>query len=103
MSLIDTINQLEYDLEDMPEDAQAYHLDNHRFIKKIGERYFYYFIKDAEWNLFTGDVNKADILPLHLPTIKSLLRQLEWVIHDEPKEVLIDTVIKEMQYLNSPE
>jgi len=101
MSLINTINQLEKDLLDMPDEAQAYHLDNHRFIQKIGDSYFYYFIKSSEWNLFTGKVDKTDLLPLHLATIKSLLDELKLVVHDEAKEVLINTVIKEMQYLNS--
>lgn len=95
MSLTNTLGQLEKDIVNMPSDADGYHIHNCRFIKKIGDNYFYYF--DSTWYLLSGGIEKADILPLDIPAIMSLFKQCEIILFSEAKELYIEKEFKLIQ------
>ncbi|WP_334460235.1 hypothetical protein [Acinetobacter soli] len=98
MNLINTMIQLKKDIENIPSDAQGYHINNCRFIKKIGENYFYYY--DYNWFLLSGGVDKADILPLDIPAIMSLFEICEIMLISEAKEHFIENEFKLIQNSN---
>lgn len=98
MNLINTIIQLEKDIVNMPSDAQGYHINNYRFIKKIGDNYFYYY--DYTWFLFSGGVDKADILPLDITRINDLFNECRLMPTCESKNIHINAILEELQKLN---
>ncbi|MDR2062452.1 MAG: hypothetical protein LBQ29_13740 [Acinetobacter sp.] len=100
MSLVNMMNHLEKDLNEIPPDADAYHLSNYRFIKKIGHTYLYYYIPDQQWIPYLGHLSKGDLFPIHRKTIDDLIKALEICVHDEVKEELINKTVTEMQFLN---
>ncbi|WP_151837524.1 hypothetical protein [Acinetobacter ursingii] len=95
MNLVNTMIQLKKDIVNIPSDAQGYHINNCRFIKKIGENYFYYY--DYNWFLLSGCVDKADILPLDIPAIMGLFEMCEIVPIGEAKERFIENEFKLIQ------
>ncbi|WOQ37401.1 hypothetical protein [Acinetobacter soli] len=84
----------------MPSDAQGYHINNCRFIKKIGDNYFYYFIRDSDWLLFSGDIDKAHILPLDIKRINGLFNECRLMPTCESKNAYLSEVFEELQKLN---